>query len=302
MTGGRSMKAAKDRQALYLTEENSAAAVLGRMNNCSDPRFRQVMTSIITHLHAAVKEIQPTQEEWFEAIKFLTRTGQLCTDTRQEWILLSDVLGVSMLVDAINHQKPSGATETTVLGPFYVSGAPERALGENICLDGKGMPVVVSGRVTSIDGRPVAGAALDVWMTNEDGFYDVQQPGIQPNMNLRGLFHANDDGRYWFRAAKPRFYPIPGDGTVGRLLERSGRHNFRPGHLHFIVSAPGYESITTHYFDRKSPYLDSDAVFGVKETLIIDFEDHNEPERAAKLGIGNPFATVTMNFVLVPSR
>src|SRR6266852_5964779 len=172
MTGGRSMKAAKDRQALYLTEENSAAAVLGRMNNCSDPRFRQVMTSIITHLQAAVKEIRPTQEEWFEAIKFLTRTGQLCTDTRQEWILLSDVLGVSMLVDAINHQKPSGA--------------PERALGENICLDGKGMPVVVSGRVTSIDGRPVAGAALDVWMTNEDGFYDVQQPGIQPNMNLRG--------------------------------------------------------------------------------------------------------------------
>jgi protocatechuate 3,4-dioxygenase beta subunit len=296
------MKQAEDEPVLYLTEENSIEAVLARMKNSSNPRFHQIMTSVITHLHEAVKEIKPTQEEWFEAIQFLTRTGHMCTDRRQEWILLSDVLGVSMLVDAINHRKPSGATETTVLGPFYVSGAPRLALGDNICLDGKGMPVMVSGRVNDTEGRPIAGATLDVWMTNEDGFYDVQQPGIQPDMNLRGLFCADGDGKYWFRAARPRYYPIPGDGTVGRLLELSGRHNFRPGHLHFIVSAPGYESVTTHYFDRKSPYLDSDAVFGVKESLIIDFEDHDDPTRAAELGLGNPFAAVTMNFVLVPSR
>ncbi len=296
------MKSQADKHALYLSEENSTAVVLSRMKNCSDPRFLKIMTSVITHLHAAIREIEPTPEEWFEAIKFLTRTGQLCTEWRQEWILLSDTLGVSMLVDAINNRKPSGATETTVLGPFYVSGAPERSLGDNICLDGKGMPVVVSGRVTDIRGKPIAGATLDAWMTNEDGFYDVQQPGIQPNMNLRGIFRAGGDRRYWFRAAKPRFYPIPGDGTVGRMLERSGRHNFRPAHLHFIVSAPGYEPITTHYFDRKSPYLDSDAVFGVKESLIIDFDDHDDPKQAAELGVGNPFATVTMNFVLVPQR
>ena len=296
------MKVPNQEQTLYFTEENSTEAVLARMNNCSDPRFRQIMTSVITHLHAAVKEIEPTMEEWFEAIRFLTWAGQICTDRRQEWILLSDVLGVSMLVDAINNRKPSGATASTVLGPFYVASAPERALGDNISLDGMGMPLAVSGRVTDTNGSPIAGAALDVWMTNEDGFYDIQQPEIQPDMNLRGIFHTNDDGRYWFRSARPRYYPIPKDGPVGRLLDLSGRHNFRPAHLHFIVSAPGHASVTTHYFDRKSPYLDSDTVFGVKESLILDFEDHDDLRRAAELGVGNPFATATMDFVLVPTR
>lgn len=298
------MEAAKatDKEPLYLTEENSAEVMIARLKNCTDPRFKQIMTSLLKHLHAAVKEIEPTQEEWFAAIQFLTRTGHMCTDWRQEFILLSDVLGVSMLVDAINHRKPSGATASTVLGPFYVQSAPERKHGDNISLDHKGMPLVVSGRVTSTDGRPLANATLDVWMTNEDGFYDVQQPDVQPKMNLRGLFRTDSDGRYWFRGAKPKYYPIPGDGPVGQLLKLMGRHNFRPAHLHFIVSAPGHESLTTHYFDRKSPYLDSDAVMGVKEDLIVDFEDHDDPKRAAELGVGNPFATVTMDFVLVPEH
>jgi catechol 1,2-dioxygenase len=296
------MEVSNVEQPLYMTEENSVEVVLARMKECSDPRFRMIMTSIIMHLHAVIKEIEPTQDEWYAAIHFLTQTGQTCTDTRQEWILLSDVLGVSMLVDTINNRKPSGATESTVLGPFHVSGAPERELGDNICLDGKGMPVVVSGRVTDTNGSPIAGATLDVWMANEDGFYDVQQPGIQPGMNLRGIFHSDADGRYWFRSARPQYYPIPGDGPVGRLLKLSGRHDLRPAHLHVIVTGLGYEPVVTHCFDRKSPYLDSDPVFGVKESLILDFEDHNDQERASQLGIGNPFATVTMDFVLVSSQ
>ncbi len=287
---------------IYITEENSVEVVLARMKECSDPRFRMVMASVITHLHAAIKEIEPTQDEWYAAIQFLTQTGKACTDTRQEWILLSDVLGVSMLVDTLNNRKLSGATESTVLGPFHVSGAPERELGDNICLDGKGMPVVVSGRVTDTHGNPIKGAALDVWMANEDGFYDVQQPGIQPGMNLRGIFHTDADGRYWFRSARPHYYPIPGDGPVGRLLELSRRPNMRPAHLHAIVTASGYESVCTHFFDRESPYLDSDPVFGVKESLVLDFEEYNDQERSSQLGIGNPFATVTMDFVLVSSH
>lgn len=289
-------------QTLYLTEENSVAVVLARMKECSDPRFLMIMRSIITHLHAVIKEIQPTQDEWYTAIQFLTETGQACTDTRQEWILLSDVLGASMLIDTMNNRRPVGATESTVLGPFYVPGAPKCELGDNICLDGKGMPVVVSGRVTDTNGSPIAGAALDVWMTNEDGFYDVQQPGIQPSMNLRGIFHTDADGRYWFRSARPQYYPIPGDGPVGRLLKLSGRQGLRPAHLHFTVTGSGYKPVTTHYFDRKSPYLDSDPVFGVKESLIVDFEDHDDPERASQLGVGNPFATVVMDFVLASSK
>ncbi len=286
---------------LNLTEENSAEVVLERMKGCSDQRFRQIMSSVVVHLHAAIREIEPTREEWLAAIQFFTQTGQICTNERQEWILLSDVLGVSMLIEAIHARNTLGATESTVLGPFHVSGAPERQLGDDISLENKGMPVVFSGRVTDAKGEPIARAMLDVWMANEDGFYDVQQPGIQPHMNLRGVFHTGADGRYWFRAVRPRYYPIPTDGPVGALLKLSGRDIFRPGHLHAIVSAPGYAPVVTHYFDRKSPYLDSDPVFGVKESLILDFEDCDDPKRAAQLGVRNPFATATMDFVLASS-
>lgn len=256
----------------YFSEESSEAAVIGRLKDCQDPRFQQVMESAIRHLHGFVKEVEPTMEEWFQAIQFLTATGQICDDKRQEWILASDTLGVSMLVDAINHRRPGGATENTVLGPFHVDGAPERAMGESICLDGKGDPCVISGIVTDESGAPIAGAKVDVWQTNDDGFYDVQQPGEQPDFNMRGLFTTGEDGTFTFTTVKPLPYSIPTDGPVGKMLTRMGRHAMRPAHIHFIVAAPGFETLVTHIFPVGDPYLESDAVFGVKESLIVDFD------------------------------
>lgn len=283
----------------YFTEESSAELVVARMRECDDPRLAEVMASVVRHLHACVKEVEPTQDEWMAAIRFLTETGHMCTDWRQEFILLSDTLGVSMLVDAINHRKPSGATESTVLGPFHVADAPRRVAGDLISLDGKGEPLVVSGRVCDVDGRPIAGATLDVWQANADGFYDVQQQGIQPEMNLRGRFETDADGRYWFRSAKPQYYPIPHDGPVGKLLARTGRHPYRPAHIHFIVGRDGYVPVVTHIFTPDDPYLRSDAVFGVKESLIGDFRRLDDPAHAETLGFANPFWAVEADFTLV---
>ncbi len=279
----------------YFDEERSVEGVLARIQPSCDPRLRTVMSSIVHHLHAVVKEVEPTQEEWLAAIDFLTRTGQICSDWRQEYILLSDILGVSMLVDAINNRKPSGATATTVLGPFHVAGAPRRAHGETICLDGKGEPLVVRGRVTDTDGNPVPGAQLDVWQTNDDGFYDVQQKDVQPAMNLRGVFTAGADGGYWFRSVRPRHYPIPDDGPVGQLLRAMGRHPNRPAHIHFIVGAAGFAPIVTHIFTPDCPYLASDPVFGVKEALIGDFRRVDAPAGDEADG---PHWAVTIDFVL----
>ncbi len=284
----------------YFTEADSAEVVIGRNANADDERFRQIMEVVTRHLHAAVKEIEPTQEEWFRAIQFLTKTGHMCDDWRQEFILLSDVLGVSMLVDAINNRKSNGATETTVLGPFHVADAPPMENGANICLDGKGEPLIVHGKVTSLDSTPIAGARLDVWQANDEGFYDVQQKGIQPDSNLRGIFLSQADGSYWFRAVKPRHYAIPTDGTVGAVLEKLGRHPHRPAHLHYIVDADGHEAITTHIFVPDDPYIDSDAVFGVKKSLLADFVKVDDLDRAKKYGVANPFWEVEFDFVLAP--
>ena len=291
--------AAEDAPAvLYLSEDNSVEAVLSRFDNAANPRLKAVMTSIIKHLHAVVKETEPTFEEWLTAIDFLTRTGQKCDDRRQEWILMSDTLGVSMLLDAINHRKPSNATQTTVLGPFHVEDAPVKNMGDDVNLGGEGPPLVMSGRVLDRHGRPIEGATLDIWQANDEGFYDVQQPGIQPDMNLRGIFKTGADGRFWFRTARPRYYPVPTDGPVGELLMALGRHPYRPAHIHFLVKAPGLEPLVTHLFVRGDPYLTSDAVFGVKEALIIDFDEHDDPAAAAKHGVGNPFFTANYDFVL----
>jgi catechol 1,2-dioxygenase len=285
----------------FFTEETSAEVVTGRNANARNERLKQVMEVITRKLHEAVKEIEPTQDEWFEAIMFLTKTGHLSNDWRQEFILLSDVLGVSMLVDAINNRKPSGASESTVLGPFHVADAPELPMGANICLDHKGEDMVISGRILDTEGKPIGGAVLDVWQANDEGFYDVQQKGIQPDFNLRGVFRTGADGRYWFRAVKPKYYPIPDDGTVGKLLAGLGRHPYRPAHLHFILKAPGFETLTTHIFDPDDPYINSDAVFGVKESLLAEFVQVNDAQRARELEFKSPFWEVEYDFVLARS-
>jgi len=279
-------------------ELTSTAAVIERMANCRDERLRQIVTSVVNHLHAIVKEVEPTFEEWAFAIDFLTRTGQICDDTRQEFILLSDTLGVSMLVDAINHRRNSAATESTVLGPFHVAGAPRLQMGDSISRDGQGEPLYMSGVVLNESGAPIEGALLDVWQTSHDGFYDVQD-ARQPVMNLRGQFITGRDGRYFFRSIKPSSYPIPSDGTVGIMLAALGRHPMRPAHVHFIVSAQGYQDVTTHVFVEGDPYLDSDAVFGVKESLIVPFVRHDDVPAAERLGVTNPFYTAEYDFVLV---
>jgi protocatechuate 3,4-dioxygenase beta subunit len=279
-------------------EFTATAAVIERMANCREERLHQIMTSVVTHLHAIIREVEPTFEEWGFAIDFLTRTGQMCDDKRQEFILLSDTLGVSMLVDAINHRRNPAATESTVLGPFHVSGAPHLQMGESISRDGKGDPLYMSGNVVDESDAPISGALLDVWQTSADGFYDVQD-ARQPVMNLRGQFTTGPDGRYFFRSIKPSSYPIPSDGTVGRMLAALGRHPMRPAHVHFIVTAPGYETVTTHVFVEGDPYLDSDAVFGVKESLIVPFSHHDDSSVAERLGMGNPFYTAEYDFVLV---
>lgn len=285
----------------YFTEEDSADVVTSQNVNAEDARLREVMNAITRHLHAAIKEIEPTQDEWMKAIMFLTDTGHKCDDWRQEFILLSDVLGVSMLVDAINSRRPAGASENTVLGPFHIGGTPEYPMGTNICLDGKGEDMVVRGRVLDVEGNPLEGVKIDVWQANDEGFYDVQQKGIQPDFNLRGVFRTGSDGSYWFKAVRPKHYSIPTDGPVGKLLNDLGRHPYRPAHLHYIISKDGYDEVTTHIFDPDDIYIDNDAVFGVKESLIAEFEKVEDPAKIAEMEFqGSHYWDVEFDFVLAP--
>jgi hydroxyquinol 1,2-dioxygenase len=256
----------------YFTEENSVETVNARVAGDTHDRLADVMHSLVRHLHAFIKDIELKPEEWEIAIDFLTRTGQMCDENRQEYILLSDVLGASMLVDAISSRRPSGATENTVLGPFHVDGAPEYPMGANITLVGGKETCLFEGTVTDLDGAPVEGARIDVWCDNEEGFYDVQQLDVQPRHNNRGVFKTGPDGRYWFKGIKPVSYPIPDDGPVGQLLTRLGRHPYRPAHMHFIIGADGFDTVTTHTFVNGDAYLTSDAVFGVKQSLVVDYE------------------------------
>jgi catechol 1,2-dioxygenase len=236
------------------------------------------MARLVTHLHAFIKDVELTQEEWANAIGFLTRTGQICDGNRQEYILLSDVLGVSMLVDAINNRRPTGATENTVLGPFHVDGVPEYPMGATITQEGGKETCMFEGTVTDLAGTPLPGVRIDVWSDNEDGFYDVQQPGLQPTHNNRGVFVTGPDGRYWFRGIKPVAYSIPDNGPVGQMLGHLGRHPYRPAHMHFIISRAGFDTIVTHTFVEGDKYLPSDAVFGVKQSLIAPFDPVPEGE------------------------
>ena len=283
------------------TEERSAEVVCASLAGSPDPRLRRVLESLVRHLHSFVKDVELTEREWQSAISFLTDTGHKCDATRQEFILLSDVLGVSMLVETINHRAAGQATESTVTGPFHVAESPPRELGADISVPGSGDPCLVSGRVTGLAGEPIPGALVDVWHADADGFYDVQMPGTIPEASLRGLFTADGEGRFWFRTIVPRYYPIPVDGPVGRLLGAMARHPYRPAHVHFIVTADGYAPVTTHLFDSGSPYLDSDAVFGVKESLVRTFASVDDPARAAALGLPNPFRSVEFDVTLLPA-
>jgi hydroxyquinol 1,2-dioxygenase len=281
------------------TEEQITQNVLDSMAQTPSPRLKQVMSSLVSHLHAFIREVELTQEEWALAIQFLTRTGQMCDDKRQEFILLSDISGTTMLVDAINHRVPDGATESTIFGPFYREGAPELPTGATISQDDRGEPVVVTGQVLATDGTPIPGALLDIWETDENGLYEQQDPE-QPDMNLRGKFRTDHEGRYCFVGIKPVSYAIPDDGPVGQLLHSLGRHPFRPAHIHLLISARGFAPVTTHLFVKGDPYLDSDAVFGTKDSLIVDFIRQDSEEDAARYHVTAPFYKVAYDFVLKP--
>lgn len=248
-------------------------AVIAAMKNAPNHRLREILTSVICHLHEAIREVRPSESEWSDAIGFLTRTGQICSDARQEFILLSDTLGVSMLVDAINHEAPQGITPSTVFGPFYTGRQPELPAGASILKreEPLGSPTRVEGRVLDRDGAPLAGALIEVWQAAPNELYDVQDSTVPPG-HLRASFRSAEDGSYNFRTVLPVSYPIPGDGPVGQMLKALGRHPYRPAHLHFLVTAPGYRRLVTHIFISGNEYLASDAVFGVKPDLIVSPE------------------------------
>lgn len=277
------------------------AAVLDSFAGTPDPRTKEILESLTRHLHDFVRDVQPSIEEWGAAIDFLTATGQKCDDTRQEFILLSDVLGVSMLVETLNDAETPDATDATVLGPFHVVASPVRDAGDDVSAASDGPRCVVTGRVRTPTGEPIVGALVDVWQADTHGFYDVQQPGVQPLGNGRGLFTTDADGAFRFVSVVPSYYPIPTDGPVGALLRASRRHPNRPAHIHFIVTAPGFEDLTTHIFVAGSPYLDSDAVFAVKQSLVTTFTTNTSAEDAAANGVQSPFEVADIDLVLQPS-
>jgi hydroxyquinol 1,2-dioxygenase len=282
-------------------ETSITQAVIGRLSRSDDPRFKRIMTSLITHLHDFVREVKLTEAEWLGAIQYLTDVGRTCTSKRQEFILLSDTLGVSVLVITLNHPADEGSVESTVLGPFYWEEAPDLPLGSNLAEGVKGEAAFYSGRVLGVDGRALENALLDIWSGDGEGNYDMQIPG-ETGMKARGRIRTDAEGRYWFRSIKPTFYPVPTDGPVGRMLHKMGRHPYRPGHIHMIVSAPGHLPVTTHLFVAGSEYLDSDAVFGMKQSLVAQFNRH--PPGIGPYGerMDTAFYTVNYDFRLRPAN
>lgn len=280
-----------------VTELSITQAVIDRLKDAPDARFKQVMTSLVTHLHDFVRDVRLTEGEWIKAIEFLTAVGKTVTPKRQEFILLSDTLGVSILVITINHPSVDGTAESTVLGPYYWEGAPELPNGANLAEGVKGEPTFYSGRVLSEDGTPIANALLDVWSGDGEGTYDMQMEG-ETGMKARGRIRTDAEGRYWFRSIRPLFYPVPDDGPVGDMLRAMGRHPFRPGHIHMIVSADGHHPVTTHLFAAGSEYLDSDAVFGVKESLIAGYDRHDAGTAPDGTKIDVPYYTCRYDFKL----
>ena len=295
-----------------LEANDLAQAVIDRMADSPNLRFKQVMAALVKHAHAFVQEVELTPEEWMAGIQFLTATGKQCDEKRQEFILLSDTLGISMLVVAVEQMKGARAvqalvaagaarpTEATVQGPFYWEGSPELALGSDIGHDVAGEPAYYSGRVTDTSGKPIADCCVDVWSGDGNGVYDMQM-GEDAGMRLRARFRTDAQGQYRFWSIKPTFYPVPDDGPVGDMLRGMGRHPNRPGHIHMMVYAPGYQRLTTHLFVSDSPYLDSDAVFGVRNSLIVDYAKHPAGTAPDGRAMDKPFHTAGYDFKLVPA-
>jgi len=279
----------------FVTEANLTDLAIERWSNIPDPRLRQVMTALVKHLHAFVREIEPNGPEWFAAIDWLTHTGKMCDDKRQEFILASDVLGVSMLVDAINNRLQTGATPSTVEGPFHIPNSNEFDVGGNMAKDAPGIATIITGTVKDLDGKPIGGAMLDLWQTDGEGLYEAQR-GLDQYM--RGIFHARGDGSYAVRTVAPIGYTIPMDGPVGDLMNRTKISHMRPAHIHFHVAAPGYKPLVTHLFQRGDQYIETDVVFGVKEPLIVDFV--KKPAGKAPNGetLSEPYYEVKYDFVL----
>ena len=295
---------------LQYAAQDIANAVIDRMAECKDPRFKQIMTALVTHMHDFVREVDLKPEEWLTAIQFLADTGHMCDEKRQEFILLSDTLGVSMLVVALdqargaaNHKPEPGElppTEATVLGPFYWEGAPAVQMGADIAESMAGQRAWYHGRVTDTAGKPIANCRIDVWSGDDEGLYDLQK-GADAPMQLRATMYTDQNGDYSFWSIRPSYYPVPDDGPVGKMLRLMGRHPNRPGHMHTWLRAPGHEPLITHLFVSDSPYIDSDAVFGVRESLIVDFKEHPAGKAPDGRELTQPWHECHYDFRLVPS-
>jgi catechol 1,2-dioxygenase len=280
------------------TPAEITAAVAASFERCGDPRLRELMQALVRHLHGFATDVSLTEEEWRGLIGVLSDTGHITDDKRQEFILWSDTLGLSMLVDALAHDLPRGATESTVLGPFYVPGSRLREYGESmVAEEGAGVPAWVHGRVLDLGGAPIAGAELDVWQNGADMLYAVQRAEA-PEDHLRGRYLTRADGSYAFVAVRPVPYPIPDDGPVGKMLATTGRHAWRPAHIHMIVRAPGYRTVTTHIFDATSEYLDSDTVFAVKPSLMRTFEERSAQDPERPDGVDDEWVSLENDIVL----
>lgn len=282
-----------------LADAHLTDAVLASFDGAASPRFQQIMRSLVTHLHAFVNDVQLTEDEWFAGIDFLTRTGHITDDQRQEFVLASDVLGISMLVIGINNRRSPSATESTVFGPFFVEGSPRVDNGGDLANGAPGQPCLLRGRVLSVAGDPIPGARIEVWQADEAGFYDVQYRDLDAPRG-RGHLLSDDRGRWWFWSVRPEAYPIPDDGPVGDLLRAAGRSPMRPAHVHFMVSADGYQTLITHVFDETDEHLDTDAVFGVKSQLLATFERHEPGTAPDGTQMDVPYHTMSYDLVLEP--
>ncbi len=280
----------------YATEGNLTELALKQWQACHSPRLREIMQSLVKHLHGFVREVNLTEAEWLQSVDWLTRTGKMSSEKRQEFILFSDVLGISMLVDAINHRFPTGATPSTVLGPFHIDGSPELPLGADMAEGLGGEITFLTGSVRDLEGKPVAGARMDIWQADANGMYESQLGAEEPL--LRAIFQTGADGKFAIRTIAPPGYSIPMDGTVGELLNETDISHFRPAHIHFLISAPGYETLVTHLFKKGARYIDCDIVFGVKEPLIVEFENHPAGKTPAGEVLDKPFLVVNYDFVL----